>query len=168
MDYVQLILLISDFLRIIVTIFILYKLPIPIFMKIILIGISDAVDWFPYKWSKKNRSTTCNINCYQKMDKITDLICYFILLFYITKYGGLSPPYNTLLIFLLFYRFIGTTIFLLNQNRRYLVYFPNFFLYVCFTLMLISYFPILTNFTILLLFCACIIKLKQEIDLHYK
>ena len=137
------ILIISELLRILLTIIILYSFDIPIFIKIIFIYIIDLIDCSPKRLKTgplfTNDTKICDTIFYQKSDKITDSFCYLIILFYILNYGNLSYQSNYLLIFLLVYRLIGTIIFLLNNNRTYLVYFPNFFLSVCFVLMIINY-----------------------------
>ena len=165
------ILIVSEFLRILSTIIILYNFDIPIFIKILLIILFDKIDCshmtYPFTGPLFLKNTNiCKSLYYQKSDKITDSICYTLLLFYIINYGDLSYQWNNLLIFLFIYRIIGTIIFLLSSNRIYLVYFPNFFLSVCFVLMTIGNFPILKKITIPALFLTFIIQFLIEINLH--
>jgi hypothetical protein len=77
-------LFISAFIRIIITIIILYSFNIPIFIKILLIILADFIDCdIPrYIFGYKNY-VNCNENLYQKTDKITDTICYVLLLIYL-------------------------------------------------------------------------------------
>ena len=164
------ILVLSEILRILLTIIILYIFDIPVFMKIIFICIIDLIDCSPKKLGTgplfTNDTKICDTIYYQKIDKITDLICYVILLFYIIKYGNLLYEYNYLLIILLSLRLLGTICFLLSSNRAYLMYFPNFFLTVSLVLMIINYFPIIKKLTYPSLFLIFIIQVLIEIKLH--
>lgn len=99
-------------------------------------------------------------------DKITDTICYTLLLFYILKNGGMSTNYNYLIILLFIYRLIGTSLFLIKNNRKYLFYFPNFFLETCLGLMVIKYFPMLKKFREIIILIIIIYKIIQEYYLH--
>ena len=158
-------LLISQIIRIVTTLIILYTLNIPIFIKIPLIILTDSIDCgIPHylfdKW------INCNTNIYQTTDKITDIVCYTLLLVYILKYGGLSSNYNYLLILLFIYRLIGTYLFLIKKNRTYLFYFPNFFLEICFGLVLINNFLILKNYKEFILISIVIYKIILEYYLH--
>jgi hypothetical protein len=160
-------LFISAFIRIIITIIILYSFNIPIFIKILLIILADFIDCdIPrYIFGYKNW-VNCNENLYQKTDKITDTICYVLLLIYILKNANLSTNYNNLIILLFIYRLIGLYLFLINSNRVYLFYFPNFFLEICLGLMIINYYPILDNFKIIIILFIIILKIIQEYYLH--
>jgi hypothetical protein len=109
-----------------------------------------------------------NNDTYQKLDKITDIICYTILLFYLINNGGLFSNYNYLIILLFIYRVIGTIFFLISNNRKYLFYFPNFFLEICLLLMIIKYFPILKKYTPSLFFCIIVYKILLEYFMHYR
>jgi hypothetical protein len=162
-------LLISECIRIIATIIILYTLNIPIFMKILLIMLTDFIDCtekvHPFLFGS-NKWIDCNESIYQVSDKITDSICYTLLLFYILNNGGLSSNYNYLLILLFIFRLIGTSIFLIKNNRKYLFYFPNFFLEICLGLVVINYFPILKNYKEIILITIIIYKIILEYYLH--
>ena len=102
----------------------------------------------------------------KKTDKITDTICYALLLLYILKNANLSTNYNNLIILLFIYRLIGLYLFLINSNRVYLFYFPNFFLEICLGLMIIDYYPILDNFKIIIILFIIVLKIIQEYFLH--
>lgn len=160
-------LFISAFIRIIATIIILYSLNIPIFVKILLIMATDFIDCdIPrYIFGYKNW-VNCSKNLYQKTDKITDTICYALLLIYILKNGNLSTNYNNLIILLFIYRLIGLYLFLISSNRLYLFYFPNFFLEICLGLMIINYYPILKNYEITIILFIILYKIVQEYILH--
>ena len=160
-------LFISAFIRIIATIIILYSLNIPIFVKILLIMATDFIDCdIPrYIFGYKNW-VNCSKNLYQKTDKITDTICYALLLIYILKNGNLSTNYTNLIILLFIYRLIGLYLFLISSNRLYLFYFPNFFLEICLGLMIINYYPILKNYEITIILFIILYKIVQEYFLH--
>lgn len=157
----------SHFIRIITTIIILYFLNIPIFMKILLIMLSDFIDCgIPkFLFGAKNW-ILCNQSIYQVSDKITDTICYTLLLFYILKNGGMSSNYNYLIILLFIYRLIGVYLFLINNNRKYLFIFPNFFLEISLGLMIINYFQMLKKFKVIIFLIIVIYKIIQEYYLH--
>jgi len=164
------ILIASEILRILLTILILYSFDIPIFIKIFFISIIDFIDCSPKGLGTgplfTKNTKICNTIYYQKIDKITDSICYVILLFYIMKHGNLPYQYNYVLIFLLGYRLLGVIIFLLNSERKYLIYFPNFFLLVSLVLMFINYFSMLKKFIVPISFLTFIIQILIEISLH--
>ena len=107
----------------------------------------------------------CSKNLYQKTDKITDTICYALLLIYILKNGNLSTNYTNLIILLFIYRLIGLYLFLISSNRLYLFYFPNF-LEICLGLMIINYYPILKNYEITIILFIILYKIVQEYFLH--
>tara|TARA_Y100000741_G_C18255617_1_gene558849 strand:- start:1116 stop:1667 length:552 start_codon:yes stop_codon:yes gene_type:complete len=148
---------ISQCIRIIITIFILYALDIPIFIKILLIIINDLLDCLG-----------CDNLYYQKLDKISDSICYILLLFYILQNGNLSTNYNYLITLLLIYRLIGTYLFIIKNNRKYLFYFPNFFLEICLGLMIINYYPVLKEKEFIIIIIIIIYKIITEYFHHYK
>jgi hypothetical protein len=109
----------------------------------------------------------CHEKFYQKIDKITDTICYALLLVYILKNANLTTNYNNLIILLFIYRLIGLYLFLISSNRVYLFYFPNFFLEICLGLMIIKYYPTLENFEITIISFIIIYKIIQEYFLHF-
>ena len=160
-------LLLSEFVRIIATIIILYTLNIPIFMKILLIMLTDSINCaIPRFVFGSEKWIVCNENIYQVSDKITDTICYTLLLFYILNNGGMSTNYNYLLIILFIYRLVGIYLFLINNSRKYLFYFPNFFLEICLGLMVINYFPMLKKFKVIIILIIIIYKIILEYYLH--
>ena len=169
------ILFLSELVRIILTIIILYYLNIPIFIKIILIYICDNLDCsfivpdsIPFKGPLFIKNINiCRTLFYQKSDKITDTICYSLLLIYILDKGGLSKNYNYLIILLFLYRLVGVYLFLIKNNRKFLFYFPNFFLEICLGLMIICYFPILKNFKEIIILIIIVSKIIIEYNMHY-
>ena len=160
-------LVLSDCIRIIAALVILYRLPIPLFVKIILIMISDSVDCGIPR-ILFNHWIDCSTDTYQRLDKITDTICYTFLLFYILKNGDLSTNYNYLLIVLYIYRLIGVFLFLIKNDRKDLFYFPNFFLEISLGLMVINYFPTLKKYREVILLLIAVYKILAEYYLHYR
>jgi len=157
-------LFIAEVIRVLATLIILYVVNIPIVLKIILIILFDTIDCAG--GSKFFTWVNCNGITYQRSDKITDIICYSILLFYILNNGGLSPTSNGILILLFLYRFIGTCIFLIKNNRKYLFYFPNFFLEICLGLIVINNYPILKNYKNTIIIAIVLYKFLLEYYLH--
>ena len=151
-------------IRVITTIIILDILNIPIFLKILLIILTDLLDCgIPRLLFGSKKWLDCNESTYQKSDKITDTICYTLLLFYILENGEMSTNYNYLIIL---YRLIGVYLFLIKNNRKYLFYFPNFFLEICLGLMIINYYPMLKKFKGIILLIIIIFKILNEYYLH--
>lgn len=156
---------ISEGLRIFFTFFVLFILHIPIFYKIILIIISDSIDCGLSKIFF-NDWVDPNTNLYQISDKITDLVTYLILFFYILRVKYLDKKRNVVLFFLLFYRIVGEILFFSTRHRFFLLLFPNFFLETLFVFVGMKHFEIsesyLPCFAILIVFW----KLIQEYYLH--
>jgi hypothetical protein len=103
---------------------------IPFIYKLIPILLFDKLDcMIPSIINIKNKNYN-EINCqsieYQQTDKIMDTITYFVLLIYVIskEYKWFSP----ILIILFIFRIIGTLLYLFNNDRKTLFYFPNFFL----------------------------------------
>jgi len=156
-------------LRIILTLGILYCFQIPVFLKIVVIlWFIDNLDIDILKkktgLSEKILGKTWS---YQKIDKIADSVCYVILLFYIVHNKLLSEDDTILLVGLLIFRLVGVSLFLQFHNRKYLFYFPNFFLEVSLGLFVIQYFS-LFKYKIVILVCIFIGKLIQEYIMHFR
>lgn len=98
------------------------------------------------KWICFCNRSKCNNLYYQKYDKITDSICYIILLYYIISINIFSNNFNNFLIFLLIFRLFGVLLFLSNNNRKFLFYFPNFYLEMTLAYSLINYYDSLINY----------------------
>ena len=164
-------LIISDIVRIVLTVAVLYYTKIPIFWKIIIIMVADKLDCTHLHSPRFGPLLSSNINIcktplYQQADKITDTICYILILHYVIHHGGLSPIYNKILIGLLVYRIIGTILYLVTNNRLYLVYFPNLFLEICLALMVIKHYPKLEKYKTEIFIGVVIIKMITEYYLH--
>ena len=128
---------ISQIIRVIASFIILFILKAPLYMKILLVMTTDAIDCgIPNNIIFESK----------KSDKITDTICYSMLLYYILVNCNLSSKYKYILILLFIYRLIGVYIFLIKNNSTYLFYFPNFFLEISLVLSLINSFLILVIF----------------------
>jgi len=117
---------------------------------------------------------------YQRYDKINDMISYSMLLFFIlnhlngekvdddkTKNTSLSDIEKKLLIGLFLYRFIGTLFFLGTNNRKFLFYFPNFFLEIALALFTVRYFPYLQPYKKKILTATVITKVIIEYIMHF-
>ena len=159
-------LFLSQFIRIIITIIIIYFLNIPIFMKILLIMLIDTIDCPKYVL-KSEKWVNCDTSIYQKSDKIIDIICYTLLLFYIIDNGSLSVNYNYLIILLFIFRLVGLYLFIIKNNRNYLFYFPNFFLEISLILLIIDYFSIFKKYKLIIILLIIAYKIIFEYYLHY-
>ena len=163
-------LFLSQFIRIITTIIIIYFLDIPIFMKILLIMLIDRIDCGVLALRfllKSEKWIDCDTIIYQKSDKIIDIICYTLLLFYIIDNGSLSVNYNYLIILLFIFRLIGLYLFIIKNNRNYLFYFPNFFLEISLILLIIDYFSIFKKYKLIIILLIFVYKIIFEYYLHY-
>ena len=157
----------AEIIRIILTIFVLYYLPIPLFYKIILVMLFEGFDYtIPKKLLKIDWIDSSNIN-YHIYDKIGDKICYSILLLYIIQNKILPKSYSNILIYLLIFRIIGTVLFILKKNRDYLFYFPNFFLEITLAFSGLKHFVLNNSITNLIIPIIITLKIIQEYFMHY-
>lgn len=159
---------ISCLLRILITCFVLFFTNVNLFIKIIIIILIDNLDSeIPKILLDEWICTICGNNLYyQRLDKIIDSICYIILLYYIISIKIFSNHINKFLIFLLIFRLIGVTLFLSNNDRKFLFYFPNFFLEISFIYSLINYYN-LYNIENILIILVIIYKIIQEYFMHF-
>jgi hypothetical protein len=122
---------------------------------------------FPFTGPLLSKNTDiCKTTYHQKSDKITDSICYGLLLIYILENKNMQN--KCLITFLFVFRIIGTSLFLISENRKYLFYFPNFFLEICLGLMLVDYYQGLNRYKTTILLSIVIYKIIVEYYLHIK
>ena len=160
-------LLVSECVRIVATIVILFALNAPIFLTIILVMMMDLIDCTRiHSWLISDNWIDCSSITYQKIDKIVDTICYAMLLIYFLKNSGMSVNYNYLIVLLFVYRIVGVYMFLVSDDRRYLFYFPNFFLEVTLGLALINYFQFPKHLKGIFLLGIILLKVAQEYYMH--
>jgi len=161
----------SEILRVLITFIILQFLSIPFFIKILLIMFTEILDCTPslkYGPLFTPDTSICGTTNYQRIDKITDIIIYFLILVYIINSSILSPQYNYFIIFLFIVRLIGTYFFLEKRKGIFLCYFPNFFLETSLALMVIHFYPIFRKYTVIIIICILILKVCQEFYMHYE
>ena len=160
---------ISQFIRVISTFVILYALDIPLYCKILLIMVLDSLDCTTLHNILLGRTNwvNCRNMTYQISDKITDIICYSILLYYTINHGGLSKNENCILFILFIYRVIGTIIFITKKDRKYLFFFPNFFLEITLGLMVIKHHTNLKKYKKEIIILIILYKIAQEYIMHY-
>lgn len=158
-------LFIASIIRVLAVCFILFLLDVPIYVKIILILLTDALDSGVPRLLYRDW-ISASTDTYQRTDKITDTICYVLLFLYLIRYAGLSCQSNYALMFLLAYRIVGTGVFLIKNDRKYLFYFPNFFLEISLGLVLIHQFASLQRYTTFILLCIVVYKLSLEYFMH--
>ena len=106
-------------------------------------------------------------NTYQRIDKITDSICYLILLIFLINCNFISIGWKIILITLFLFRTFGVSLFLKNNDRKYLFYFPNFFLEITLAISAINEFSGLHKYTNLIVACVVIYKIFTEYIHHY-
>ena len=156
----------SQILRVISALFVIFKLNIKIYYKIILLYFIDDFDtltlpkfFFPkLKWNPPH-------SFYIISDKITDHIIYVMLLIYINKEFQIKEI--NLMNFLFIYRTIGIILLLLTKKSKFLFYFANFFLEIVLALSLIYDFKNLKKFKTIILLFVIFLKLFQEWLLHF-
>lgn len=160
------ILLITSFIRIMVTFAVLYGFNFPDYIKIILVMISDTFDHKIPKllgfYKNKHISRTMK---YQSVDKLTDTIVYAIL--YIYASNRLNTNASDVLLLLFIYRLIGVTQFIKSKNSNYLYHYPNFYLEILLVLFLCQRFDILNKNKLVLIMIVIIYKILQECAMHY-
>ena len=152
---------------------IIYLTKIPLFLKIIFIMVLDRIDCMPTYYPFKgplfsSDKEICKTNYYQKGDKITDIICYLILLVYLIKHRFFNQNYLLFLSFLFIYRLIGVILFCQYEDRNYLIYFPNFFIIISMVLATIFYFNISKSYIPIFFVLVFMLTIYQEYHMHYK
>jgi len=158
-------LIISQILRVISALFVINKLNIKLYYKIILLYFIDDFDTLTipkFFFPKLNWHPPYSF--YILSDKITDHIINLILLIYINKEFQIKEI--NLVNFLFIYRTIGIILLLLTKNSKFLFYFANFFLEILLALSFIYDFPNLKKFKIVILLFVIFLKLLQEWLLH--
>lgn len=155
----------SQLLRIIATHLILCIPNFSLLHKVILIILTDFFDCDIPRFLF-NRWIDCNSDIYQRSDKITDTICYFLLMIYIYNYAELSQTWKNIIIALFILRVIGVSLFLTNNNRRFLFYFPNFFLEIVLGLALIHRIKPLQKYQTPLMLGIICYKIAYEYYMH--
>ena len=139
-----------------------------------MVSLIDLVDChiprviLPYisneKWIDCSRYTKSS---YNYIDKFFDLVCYFFILLYLCSHNKLSVNEKRFIIGLYLFRIVGTVLFWVERNRRYLFYFPNFFLEFSLGFMIVKRFVWLKKYLPIFFICIAIFKLMQEYSLHY-
>lgn len=91
---------------------------------LIIISVMDLIDSLPLK-SKYKESLSHSIT-YQKDDKIIDsLLILAVLILHLLHVQEIGP-FQVIFITLALYRFIGVLLFLVSEDSKYLIFFPNF------------------------------------------
>lgn len=120
----------AEIIRVVLCLIIIFILPIPLWIKVISCMLIDRLDctsdMFPYKGPLFiNDTSICKTVEYSKADKIGDTFTNLFLLIYVYIY---APQYFTLLLLLFVFRLIGVLMFFKTHNKKYFIYFPNFFI----------------------------------------
>jgi hypothetical protein len=160
------------FSRFLFIIIIFFMKSINPWIKIILLLSIDFVKNIPFLFLCKDKLPVFSGDndklslFYQYYDKILDSITYIICYIILLQYKLLSPNIQNILLFILFYRIIGVTLYLTKNNRNYLFYFVDLFKEI---LLLLFYFYnnlISFNTTFILFIFILIIKLYFEYQFH--
>ena len=152
---------ISQTIRVLSTFIILYLVEIPLYCKIILIMVLDSL--LDCKIQKYYLVKQARNMIYQLSDKITDTISYYILLYYTINHGGLSKNENCMLFILFIYRVIGTIIFIIKRDRKYLLFYFSEIL----GLMVIKHHTNLRKYKKEIMILIILYKIAQEYIMHY-
>lgn len=163
MDNVTYNLIISEVIRVVYVWIILYLTKIPLFYKTILIIVSDSFDC---RLAKLVLDDWVDLNSSLFSDKITDMISYGMLLYYVLSIRYLPNIQNNIALFLYSFRLIGVVLFIILSDRIILIYFPNFFMEFLLVFITVQYFEISEKYIPYLLFFASLWKISQEYYLH--
>ena len=167
----KLFLLIMSVLRIVFSILILFYTNIPPFLKVLAVILLDIIDCNPgrllgiYTFPK-----FCKTTLYQKTDKISDFISYVLIFIYVFSNNFFSPEINLIILILFCYRIFGQYLFYKYNDKKYLIFFPNFAPELVFLLLLFLAFPSFfkdpwNKFAFIVSFV--IWKVINELYLHY-
>lgn len=157
--------IIFSILRILLSIVLIFS-NINILYKFIGILILDYIDgnrfYDNYIYSKELVKTPL----YQYQDKLNDTFIYIILFLYILFNKEFNDNQTVLIGILLVFRIIGTLSFLDTLNRKYLFYFPNFFVDIGLLYSITNYFKI-TSWNSVAFIPTIIFTLVREYIHHY-
>lgn len=162
------ILFIFSVIRKLVTLYILYSTNFPLYVKMFLIFLCDAIDCDLLKISKLYKDDSgnfCHSVYYQMMDKLSDTFYHIIILYYLYSRKIFSNNLIILFLILLLFRIIGVMIYILKGNdKKNLLYFPNFFEIIIFFFVILKDFNIKLskNLKILLIILLLIIQIINE------
>lgn len=155
----------SQLIRIVATYIILYATNFSLLHKVILIILTDFFDCDIPRFLFK-KWINCKSYIYQRSDKITDIISYLMLMIYIYNHAELTPLWKNIILGLFVFRVIGVFLFLTTNNRRFLFYFPNFFLEIVVGLALMEKFKSLQKYQTPLMIGIVCYKILQEYYMH--
>jgi len=138
----------------------IFLFPVPIVLTLFFL---DAID------GELASKKVLTLEQYEKLDKALDFWQYTNeIAFAATN----LKTYFPFLIILFIYRMIGEVMFFFKNNRKILVFFPNFFENVFLLIFLATYFKqlnfLITNNFYIYLIIVCILKIIQEWWLHWK
>jgi len=167
LDHIESKLLIDQIVRTILSLMILFGTDLPLFVKIIFIFFFDILDEeIPFYMKTPQKY----IPFYQYIDKISDTIIYIFLWIYFLKYEDTPETLKIYVSILFFYRLLGIILFLKDNNRSILMYFPNFFFETLFCISLLETFgysyPEYKNLYILIFFGVILFKMNIELWFH--
>jgi hypothetical protein len=121
----------SGLLRIILSSVVLFYTDWSLTIKILLVYVFDAFDHLGFQYSILGKYSDPNFSQsiqYVESDKIVDLICYTLILYYIIETKAFDIYIIILLTILYLIRAVGTVVYLITYNEYYLTMFPNLFI----------------------------------------
>lgn len=157
--------LINQVIRVVLSLSILFGLPTPLFIKILLIIIFDFLDTLVPFFISEN-----SFDLYEKYDKVGDILVYTTLWYYYIKFVPSPIPLKIYITLLFIFRWIGYLIYEKIKDRKIFVLFPNLFLESLFVISLLDFMGYSYSkyfyLYILLLFLVLIYKIIQELYIH--
>ena len=165
MDYFKLFLA----LRFVMAYIVMFHLPFPLTVKILLIMFFDNLDGRLPKNLKIHDYDHTLTKEYQIHDKIADLGGYCVVLYYLYKKEILNKEKIIVLSSLLVYRIIGDIIFFKEKNRKILFYFPNVFekIALLFAILYDTQSTLHNDYIVLIAVFIGMFKTYHEYFLHY-
>ena len=161
----------SSLLRILFSVIILFLTDLPPFIKVLLVILLDFIDCDPgHFFNFYNVKFFCRTELYQNTDKIFDLISYFLIFLYVFSNNFFSPQVNFIILFLFAYRILGMYLFKKNNDRKYLMFFPNFAPEIILVLLVFLAFPDFfknTSTKVAFIILTIIYKIMNELAVHY-
>lgn len=162
------ILFIFSTIRKLVTLYVLYSTSFPLYIKMFIIFLCDGIDCDLlkiFKLYKDDSGNFCQSIYYQMMDKLSDTFYHIIILYYLYSRKIFSNNLIILFLILLLLRIIGVMLYILKGNdKKFLVYFPNFFEIFIFFFVILKDFNIKLskNLKILLIILLLTIQIINE------
>ena len=127
----------NQIVRVIIDFLVLIGLQLPLFIKILIIMITDFLDTtFPFYLDMVQPNL---FDEYEKIDKVGDMIIYTTLWIYYIKFDDSPLVLKNYITLLFLFRWMGYLIYRETNKRNIFVMFPNLFLESLFVISLLQY-----------------------------